>query len=403
MQQISYLPTEQLKLHPQNPRRIDEKQMQILCDSIKANPDYFETRPILCNKDMVVFAGNMRLLAAQRLALKEVPVAVMDISEERQRELMIRDNRSNGLWDFDLLGNNFDVDNLLKWGFNEKELLGSPFDFFPNSDKDEKMPDMPNTPPIAQLGDVYILGNHRLMCGDSTNLDDVQKLMNGQSADMLFTDPPYNIAYEQLNMMREGAKDWSKESEWKDKMTDEQFQQFLITILTNAKTVLKEFAHFYVWFAFKFYKELVIAFDSNEIHYDKVPLIWKKQTVPLSWARYHRNYEPCLFGGKETITAKNGGRWFGPNNETTVWEINTDSNISYVHPTQKPTALAERAIKNSSQENEIILDLFGGSGSTLIACEKTKRISFTMELDPHYVDVIVKRWEEYTKQTAIKA
>jgi DNA modification methylase len=279
-------------------------------------------------------------------------------------------------------------------------------EYFPDLVANEGLtnPDeVPQLPAVARSksGDLFELGKHRLLCGDSTSPDDVARLMNGQLASMLFTDPPYNISYVELNStMRDSGKDWENYSAWNDKMTDEQYCLFLKDMLFNAKNHLIGFAHYYVWYASCYHTELINAFRVNEIPFDKVPIIWKKQTTPLSWARYKRVYEPCLFGGKGLVGGE-GKRWFGPNNEVTVWEINTDFNGDYIHPTQKPTALAKRALTNSSQPGEIVLELFCGSGSTLIACEQSDRICYAMERDPAYIDVEVERYCRFTGKNTV--
>ncbi|MCL5073957.1 MAG: site-specific DNA-methyltransferase [Actinobacteria bacterium] len=200
--------------------------------------------------------------------------------------------------------------------------------------------------------------------------------------------------------MRDNAKDWTHCNEWKDNLSDSDYKEFLLAAISNGIAYSRKNVPIYIWFAFKFYKTLIEIFEELKIPFDKVPIIWKKQTMPISWARYKRNYEPCLYAGfGSTHTGKNS-RWFGENNEKAVWEINTDFNGSYVHPTQKPIALAARAIKNSSAVKNIVLDLFGGSGSTLMACEQTNRICRIMEYETIYCEAIMKRWEQFTGRKA---
>lgn len=279
-------------------------------------------------------------------------------------------------------------------------------DYFPALVDNEGLTDPDEAPaiptvPRSKPGDLFELGPHRLLCGDSIKSDDVARLMNGKLAAMLFTDPPYNISYMDINTEVRTGKDWSYCAEWNDKMGDEEYAAFLFKFLQNAKTNLIEYAHYYVWYASIYHNELLTAFKKNDIPYDKVPIIWKKQTIPLSWARYKRVYEPCVFAGKNITTGGENSRWFGPNNEINVWEINTDFNGDYIHPTQKPTALAKRAINNSSKPGEIVLELFCGSGSTLIACEQTGRICHAMERDPVYIDVEVERYCRFTGKTRV--
>ena len=290
-----------------------------------------------------------------------------------------------------------DFNNLLDLNFDNLSDLSNDIVEEDNFDKEP--------PVIAKTarGDLYEMNGHRMLCGDSTKKDDVDRLMNKQKAHMIFTDPPYNINYAEFNMKRgykekQPGKDWTAEycTEWKDSMSDSDYKNFLIDFLRLGKENLIEFGHYYIWHATTYYRELLDALEINDITYDKVPLVWKKQAAPLSWAHYKRIHEPCLFAGKGAVNgAGNGARWFGPANETTVWDIPKDHNGSYIHPTQKPVALAGRAIHNSSQKGEIVLDLFLGSGSTLIASDKLERKCYGMEYEPKFCDVIVQRFFKY--------
>lgn len=267
--------------------------------------------------------------------------------------------------------------------------------------------------PITMKGDIYELyssqiGNkqivHRVMCGSSILEEDVTKLMNSQLAHMLHTDPPYNVKYAELNVKRsDTGKDWTDKycTDWNDSMSDEDYQKFLIDFLRFAKRFMIEHAHYYVWHATLYYRELLNAFEINNIPIDKVPIQWVKQVAPLSWVRYKRKTEPCVFGGKGAVNGNgDGARWFGPNNENNVWDVLRDHTVHYIHPTQKPLALPARAIKNSSQPGEIVLELFGGSGSTMIAAEQLKRSCYVMELAPAFVDVIIARFIKYKINTS---
>lgn len=254
--------------------------------------------------------------------------------------------------------------------------------------------------PVSKPGDLYELNGHRLFCADSTNPDDVEKLMNGKLASLVHTDPPYNVNYAELNHTgrpNEG-KDWGDSycSAWQDSMSDEDYYKFLVAFLGLAKKHTIEYGHYYIWHATLYYRELLAALEENEIKFDPVPIIWKKQVAPLTYARYARIYEPCIYAGKDcTVASSLNGRWFGPSNENNVWEISRDHNRNYIHPTQKPIALAARAIRNSSLSGEIILDLFLGSGTTLIASDTLDRVCFGMEMEPKFCDGIVKRYIKY--------
>ena len=306
----------------------------------------------------------------------------------------------------------------LKLEFPEGDLLATlPFDF--NSDEwshllDSTVDSVNNeegevteddffhpepTQPKTLRGDLYELNGHRILCGDSTNAEDVTRLMNGKKAHLLFTDPPYNVNYAEFNKNRnDHGKDWTDEycSEWGDSMTDDDYKKFLIDFLKNAKDNLIEFAHYYVWHATTYLLEVIEAFKANNIPYDKVPIQWVKQVAPPSWVRYWRITEPCIFGGKGAVNGNGeGSRWFGPNGEVNAWIISREHNGKYIHPTQKPTTLAGRAIKNSSRAGELILELFLGSGSTLIASDMLNRTCFGMEYEPKFCDLIVLRFMKY--------
>lgn len=259
----------------------------------------------------------------------------------------------------------------------------------------------------TKIGDLYELNDHRILCGDSTNKNDVKILMNNNIADMVFTDPPYNVNYAEFNKKRRGGKgkDWTGEycSAWEDSMSDTDYKTFLNKFIQNAKQNMIEYGHYYIWHATSYFRELLDVLENNNIPYDKVPLQWVKQVAPLSWVRYKRKSEPCLFAGKGAVNGNGkNARWFGPNNEINIWEISRDHNANYIHPTQKPVALAARAISNSSQNNEIVLDLFLGSGSTLIASDMLNRKCYGMELEPIFCDVIVKRFMNYCNDNNIQ-
>lgn len=267
-------------------------------------------------------------------------------------------------------------------------------------DYDAPLPEQPQT----KLGDIYEFNGHRLMCGDSTS-DDVKKLMNGKKAHMLHTDPPYNVKYAELNVKRsDNGKDWSELycTDWNDDMTDDDYKKFLVDFIKQAKENMIDWAHYYIWHATTYYRELLDAMEKNQIPYDKVPIQWVKQIAPLSWVRYKRRNEPCLFGGKGAVNGNGeGARWFGPNNEVTIWNYDREHNGNYIHPTQKPVGLPARAITNSSKGGEIVLELFGGSGSTLIASEQLKRFCYVMELSPAFCDAILKRYVKFCNDNNI--
>ena len=268
-----------------------------------------------------------------------------------------------------------------------------------DDDFEQPLPEQPKT----KLGDLYEMNGHRLLCGNSTHAEDVALLMNGKKAQLLYTDPPYNIKYAEFNKNRAGnhGKDWTKEycSEWEDNMTDSDYFQFLVDFIALAKANLDDWGHYYIWHASTYYRELLNAMEANQIPYDKVPIQWVKQVAPLSWVRYKRISEPCIFAGKGAVNGNgDGARWFGPNNEVNIWQINRDHNVNYIHPTQKPVALCARALNNSTQRGDLVLDLFMGSGTTFIASDMLNRIAYGMELEPKFCDVIVQRFFKYCQE-----
>lgn len=344
--------------------------------------------PLVIDKNNVVVTGHTRLKAAKRLGIDEVPCVVADdLSDAQIKAFRIADNKVSEYaeWDEELLQveleqleeMDFDLDNL--------NIDYSDFDLDIGEDIEEIEPEeveVPEVPeePKAKLGDIYQLGNHRLMCGDSTNTDDVGKLMNGEKADMVFTDPPYGYEY-QSNMRTKTKKFDVLEND--DKKIDfmpivKMFNNGFIFICTTWK-VLKE------WL------------DIFQNYYDLTNMIiWDKGGGGIGDLKhtFSTDYEIilCSNNNKE-ITGKRIG---------SVWSIKKDNANDYVHATQKPIKLSATAIQNTTNKNEIVLDLFGGSGSTMMACEQLNRKCYMMELDPHYVDVIIKRWEDYTGNKAIK-
>jgi DNA modification methylase len=248
----------------------------------------------------------------------------------------------------------------------------------------------PPEDPVSKPGDVWLLGKHRVMCGDSTSLTEVEQLMHGKKADMVFTDPPYGVAYEG------GHNDKKRQQIQNDALEGEDLTSLFYGALTAAITVTAEHAPFYVWFASGKSVETFAAFADLPLKLRAV-IQWYKVRSGLGafMSQYIPNCEPCIYAYKAGCSPQ----WYGPTDEKTVWELQKESRNEF-HPTQKPVELPERAITNSSKKGQLVLDLFGGSGSTLIACEKTGRHARLMELDPRYCDVIVKRWQAFTGKRA---
>lgn len=403
---MEYIDINLLKNSEINPRKIDDKQFKILCESLQKNPDYFEARPILANKDMVVFAGNMRLRAARHIGMTKVPAVIMDISEERQKEIMIRDNRQNGVWDNDMLANHFDISQLKEYGFSESE-----FGIFKEPRKDDDSVPTPRAETTIKRGDLFKIGRHYVMCGDSTDSKDFEKLMKDARADMIFTDPPYNVDYSGM----QNSKQWVGIEN--DFMTPELFKEFLQKVFLQSYNFSKEAAALYICHSDKSHVEFRQAFE--KAGYDwRVTIIWVKNSPAFNFAQYKYMHEPIFYCFKKDKVVNWYGdmtkrtvwheewddekilKWYKRQIEsdkgkgsTTVWEANKERGD---HPTIKPVELIKKAIYNSSLSGDIILDPFLGSGSTLIASETTGRTCYGLEIDPHYVEVILRRYEDYT-------
>jgi DNA modification methylase len=372
-----------------NSRTHSDAQVAQIAASIK---EFGWTNPILVDGDNGIIAGHGRLLAARKLGHKEVPtIELKDLTETQKKAYIIADNRLalNAGWDNemltielnDLLADGFALEVL---GFDPKELsaLLEPEVVEGLTDEDA-VPDVPEEPK-TKLGDIYQLGNHRLMCGDSTSIDAVDKLMDGQKADMVFTDPPYGVSY------TGGAKKWDGIKN--DSLQNENLVDFLNSVFNCAVISTKDSAPWYVWHASNtsadFYQALQQVGKKPSAQ-----IIWVKNIMAGGFGDYRGKHEPCIYcsGGKNA--------WHGGRDQHTIWNVDRERN--YQHPTQKPVVLAEKALNNSSKSGDMVIDLFGGSGSTLIACEKQNRHARLMELDPKYCDVIVKRWEDFTGKKAV--
>ena len=377
MLKINYRETGELIPYVNNSRTHSEQQVQQVASSIK---EFGFTNPILIDEQDGIIAGHGRLLAAQKLKLDEVPTITLEgLTEAQRKAYVIADNQLalNADWDIDAL--KVEVDRLTELDF-DIDLLGFDDDFLSSLLEEEpaegltdedSVPDVEDDP-VTVEGDVWILGNHRLMCGDSTSIDAVDKLMAGNKADMVFTDPPYNVAFNG----RSGKHDVIKN----DNLAEAEFDKFIDDVCQTIKAVDPKV--YYVWCNWKFYAQLQGRLDY------KACIVWAKNVFGLGKG-YRHQHEFCLFNGKIDEAVKN---------ESDLWQIKKDTN--YVHPTQKPVELSVRAFGNHIKLVNV-LDLFGGSGSTLIGAQQTNRNCFVMELDPKYCDVIIKRWQDFTGQEAI--
>ena len=356
-----------------NPRKNDNA-VDAVAESIK---QCGYCSPIVIDEDNVILAGHTRLKALKKLKWKEVEcVRKTGLTEEQKKKYRVLDNKTNELaeWDFDLLEE--EIDGLDFDGFD----FG--FDMSAFEEPQEIVEDEPpevdeDSEPITQLGDIWQLGEHRLMCGDSTDEATVEMLMNGKKADMVFTDPPYGVDYDGINNdSRSGLED------------------LLTSAFENYKENCIDGASVYCFHSDKCADIFHKVFRSF-CHFSSM-IIWEKQSLVLSQGDYQSIHEPCLYGWFDNGTH----RFFGDRKQTSVWQFDRKSIEG--HTTPKPIGFICKALENSSKKNENVLDLFGGSGSTLIACEQLNRTCYMMELDPKYCDVIIKRWETFTGKKAVK-
>jgi site-specific DNA-methyltransferase (adenine-specific) len=382
-----------IKFDKRNYRKHNDKNKELINKSLA---ECGAGRSILIDAEDEIIAGNGVFEQAQELG---IPVKVIETDgseliavkrtdlatqDEKRKRLAVMDNSSSDTSEFDLelLQDDFEVPDLQEMGIDlpdievaEKEVV------------EDDVPEEVET--RCKRGDIWKLGEHRLMCGDSTCITDVDKLMNGEKADMVFTDPPYGVSYEG------GLNEKKKKQIKNDALTGNDLYNMLYGAFTNIKLNTKEKSGIYIFYAIKTTREFINAlFDAG-----------LKQRGIIAWhklgggfgdymAHYMNAYEPCIY-------ASNGEsvNWYGASNEKTLWEIEKEKSCD-LHPTMKPIAVVSRAVQNSSKVGDFVLDLFGGSGSTLIACEQLNRKCFMMELDEHYCDVIITRWENLTGKTA---
>ena len=389
---LEHWPIERLLPYIRNARTHSEEQIAQIAASIA---EFGFTNPVLIDKDGGIIAGHGRVQAARKLGMSEVPcLRLSHLTKTQTQALVIADNRLalNAGWDAEMLKVEFAE--LKELGF-DLELTGFDADEIaellapaPNSgltDPDDAPP-LPDNP-VTRPGDVWVMGKHRLLCGDSTSMDDLARLCQDQMVDMWLTDPPYNVAYEG------GTKE--KLTIKNDSMGDDQFRQFLRDAYTAADSVMKAGAVFYIWHAdSEGYNFRGAAKDAGWAV--RQCLIWKKSSLVLGRQDYQWQHEPCLYGWKEGASHL----WASDRKQTTILEFDKPSRNGE-HPTMKPVALFEYQLLNNTKGGDMVLDSFGGSGTTLIAAEKNGRIARIMELDPKYCDVIVQRWQDFTGQTAI--
>lgn len=380
--------------YAKNSRTHSDEQVAQIAASMK---EWGWTTPILVDEAGQIIAGHGRVLAARKLNYTEVPTMVATGWKEAQkRAYVIADNKLalNAGWDMDMLKvelQDLELEfDLGLTGFSDDELKSLLAETTEGLTDEDAVPDVPDEP-VTVLGDVWVMGKHRLMCGDSTSIDAVDALMEGQKADMVFTDPPYGVSYE-------GGHNQKKRSGIiADTLEGESLTGLFYGALMAAVACTKDGAAFYVWYASGKSIETYAALADLPLKLRAVIQWYKvKSGLGAFMSQYIPNAEPCMYLHKDGCAPA----WYGPSNEKTVWELKKESRNEF-HPTQKPVGLPERAVNNSSKAGDYILDLFGGSGSTLIACEKIGRIGRLMELDPKYCDVIVKRWQDFTGKQAV--
>jgi DNA modification methylase len=392
-----------LKSDHKNARKRTDRSAKLIAESLQR---YGAARSIVIDEDNRILAGNGTIEGAKAAGIQNIRVIETDgteiiavkrtgLSEDEKIGLALADNRTSDLsdWDKDMLQQLSEEHDLAPWfdADDLAEILGEveqlPAEGLTDAD------DVPEAPeePVTKLGDLWVLGDHRLLCGDSTSMTEVERLMDGKKADMVFTDPPYGVAYEG------GHNNKKRQQIQNDALEGEDLTSLFYGALTAAVTATADHAAFYVWFASGKSVETFAAFAQLPLKLRAV-IQWYKVRSGLGafMSQYIPNCEPCIYAYKAGCSPQ----WFGPTDEKTVWELQKESRNEF-HPTQKPVELPERAISNSSKKGQLVLDLFGGSGSTLIACEKTGRQARLMELDPAYCDVIIKRWEDFTGKKAI--
>ena len=375
------VPIGELIPYERNAKQHDERQLKNLMKSIT---DFGFTQPLVIDKDNVIVIGHGRYEAAKRLGLPEVPcIKREDLTDKEVKQLRILDNKLNeSPWDSYLYATELESVELEGYDLDDdiaetEEHIDVLDDGYEETEK---------VPARTTNGEIWKLGNHRLMCGDSTSIEDVEKLMGGARADLLITDPPYNVDY--TGKTKDALKIQN------DSMEDETFRQFLRDAFTAADSVMKPGAAFYIWHA-----------DSEGYNFRgachdigwtvRQCLVWEKNQMVMGRQDYQWKHEPCLYGWKDGA----GHSWYSDRSQTTILNFSRPQR-SEMHPTMKPVALFGYQIQNSSKKGDFVLDLFGGSGTTIVCCEQSERNAFVMELDPHYCDVIIDRWEQLTGKKA---
>lgn len=373
----------QLKTNPKNPRTIKDKAFQKLVKKIEDFPQMLAKRPIVYDSknESIILGGNRRydavvaLLKSNRIELKEEYFAdAADWTDEQKRKFVVIDNVSDGEWDWDKLANQYEAPELLEWG------LELPKSFNPGGTEEDEPPALSKEPAKSKRGEIYQLGNHRLMCDDATSAEDASKLMQGKQADMIFTDPPWNV---------EIGQDSNPRHRQREGLINDNLGEGFLDFLRASSVIMAQFCKgdIYCVMGCEEWPNIHRALTDAGLHWSAT-IIWVKDIFVLGRSKYHRRYEPIWYGWL------NKSSFVADRKQDDIWEI-PRPRISDEHPTMKPIALVAEAINNSSEPESIVLDIFGGSGSTLIACEQLNRTCYMMEIDPKYCDVIRKRYYKY--------
>jgi DNA modification methylase len=374
-----------IKTNPNNPRLIKDDKFKKLVKSIQDFPQMLEIRPIVVNQDMIVLGGNMRLKACKEAGLKEIPIIYADdLTEDQQRQFIIKDNVGFGEWDWEMIANEWNAEQLDEWGLDVPDF--SPNEILEAEEDDYQIPDEIQTDIV--LGDLFEIGEHRLLCGDSTQTDTYEKLMDGELADLVVTDPPYNVSYE--GKTKEALKIQN------DSMGNDDFYSFLYDFYSALTTSVKKGSAIYVWHAsseiINFAKAMV---DAGWLL--KQQLIWIKNSMVMGRQDYQWKHEPCLYGW----LAGDSHKWYSDRKQTTVIEYDRP-NRNAEHPTMKPVGLFGYQIQNSSKVGDVVIDPFAGSGTAMVSCQELKRKARLIEFDPKYCQVIIDRMRKLDPDLIIK-
>ena len=381
-----------IKSNPNNPRLIKDEKFAKLVQSIREFPEMLRLRPIVVNDDMIVLGGNMRLKACKEAGLKVVPIIkASDLTEDQQRQFIIKDNVGFGEWDWEMLANEWDADKLGEWGLDLPDMDAKVLD----AEEDDF--DVPEGGIETEIvpGDLFEIGAHRLLCGDSTDADAVARLMNGEKADMVFTDPPWNVNY---GAVKEGnAMGYKPRTILNDSMSTEDFKDFMSSAFSMMAMHSKKGCPTYVVMSAQEWGNLMLSLYDNGYHWSST-IIWNKSHLVMSRKDYHTKYEPIWYGWLD------GAPRLCPlkdRKQSDVWDVDIPTK-SELHPTTKPIELINIALKNSSIESNLIMELFTGSGSTMVAAHQLGRKCYGMELDPKYCQVIVDRMRKLDPSLEIK-